>query len=338
MKVLIISNMYPNSKGSYRGIFVKNQLDALEKAKIDIIKVVKTQDTIFAYIPFILRSIFYLFFESYDLVHAHYGFHSALFAAIIKKRPFIITFHGGDALVEPERNRIYYKLQRFVVSRSNHIIAVSNEIKSVLISKLGADPNKISVVTCGIDTSVFVPLKKNKVRGELKIARDARVILFVGGLTRRKGVDIILECAQRMPDILFILVGEGKLKMDIENCKSVGVCPNNEICKWMNVADIFILPSRSEGTPLVVLEALSCGIPVIASDVGGISDVIKNGENGYLVPADNINLFQDRIMELLNNEMQRKLMGKNGRKDAIEKFNNKKINYKIIQIYKRVII
>jgi len=336
MKILVITNMYPGKNSSF-GIFVRRQTVNLEKAGINIIKVTKSQRSFFAYPLFIIKSIFYLLFKSYNLVHAHYGFHSALFAAIIKKRPLIITFHGSDALKEPYRNKVYYLLQKFVISRSNYIIAVSNAIKKALVNDLGGCSDKIVVIPCGVDTALFHPMDKTAVRDKLRLPKDRKIVLFVGRLTYWKGIDIVIQCSCQIPNVLFVCIGEGMLKVDLKNCKILGYKPNEEIPLWINAADLFLLPSRSEGTPVALLEALSCGVPAIVSDVGGIPDVITNGENGYLVPTGSINMFRDRISELLSNEMKRKSMGENAARTTIERFDNKKINYKIIRLYKKVI-
>jgi len=326
--------MYPRKNSDF-GIFVKRQVEQLEKDGVKIMKVVRTGKTHFAYLPFFSKSVFYLLFRTYDLVHGHYGFHSALFPAVIKRKPLVVTFHGSDALKEPLRHKVYRNLQKFVISRCDNIIAVSNEIKNVLTSNLGADPNEISIISCGVDTSVFLPLEKMDVRRKLGIAENAKIVLFVGSLSYGKGVDVIFECARRMPDVLFILVGDGSLKTDIGNCKFPGACPHEEMPKWMNAADIFVLPSRSEGTPVVILEALSCGIPVIASRIGGCPDVIKDGQTGYLIPVNHVDMLQRKVRDLLNDDVGRNLMGKQGRKDMIEKFDIKKIAQRIKQIYEQ---
>jgi len=336
MKVLVISNMYPRKNSDF-GIFIKDQVENLEKNGTKIIKVVKTRKTHFAYVPFVSKSIFYLLFRTYDLVHGHYGFHSALFPAVIKRKPLVITFHGSDALKEPLRHKVYRSLQKFIISRSDNIIVVSDEIKNVLMSNLNADPNRISIISCGVDTSVFAPLEKMDVRRKLGIAENAKVVLFAGSLSYSKGVDVIFACAQRMPDVLFILVGDGLLKTDIENCRFPGAFPHEEMPKWMNAADIFVLPSRSEGTPVVILEALSCGIPVVASRIGGCPDVIRDGQTGYLVPVNDVDMLQRKVRDLLNDNVGRNLMGKRSRKDMVEKFDNKKIAQRIKRIYEETI-
>jgi hypothetical protein len=142
--------MYPGNN-SCLGNFIKQQVEEMESKGLKIIKVVKKREGFFAYLPFFLKYIAYLLFSSYDILHAYYGFHSGLLAAVIKRRPLVVTFVGSDALREPLRNKLYLVLQRFVVSRADYIIAVSNRIRNVLVNELGAKFPRISLINFGID-------------------------------------------------------------------------------------------------------------------------------------------------------------------------------------------
>jgi len=328
--------MYPG-KDPFFGVFVKNQVRSLESIGIKVVKVVKNTQNRCAYVPFLLKSLFYLLFARYDLVHTHYGFHSALLPAIVKRTPLIITFHRGDALDEPYRSRAYFRLQRFVVSRADSLIAVSSQIKEALIRDLGARSDDVSVITCGVETSLFRPSNRTQSRQELGIPDHLNVVLHVGALDRRKGIDVLLECASRLQETLFILIGEGKIRANRDNCRFVGAQPNHRLPTWFNAADVFFLPSRSEGTPVAVLEALSCGIPVVASKVGGIPDVIRNGKTGYVVESEDIDAFEQRLRELLQSCEKRQQMGTEGRKDMMETYDNLKIALQIEQVYERVL-
>ena len=107
MRVLLVSNMYPK-KESYSGIFIKHQVETIEKLGIDVIKAVKTTRNPLGYFPFILQTIYRILFSDYDIIHAHYVPHSALIPAMlnwIKKKPLIVTFHGDDARIFPFKNR-----------------------------------------------------------------------------------------------------------------------------------------------------------------------------------------------------------------------------------------
>ncbi len=338
--------MYPKGD-SYFGSFVKDQMIALQRSGIEIIKVVKTSENRISYLLFFLRSIYYLLSKDYELVHAHYGFHSALPSLIFKRAPLVVTYHRGDALEEPLRNPIYHWLQCLTVKRADYIIAVSQEIKDVLVSKLGADESKISVISCGVDTDVFKPYKETEGKGlkvqgfkgsrrkELGLPEDKPIILFPGLLSYRKGIDIVYQCASLLPDVIFVLMGAPNPEPRIpnpDNCILVGPRPHSEIPRWLNAADIFFLPSRSEGTPVSLLEALACGVPAITSAVGGIPDVIRNGKNGWMIELDNIDLIVSKITELIESREKREFMGKKAR-ESIKRFDQRKITDRIKKVY-----
>jgi glycosyltransferase involved in cell wall biosynthesis len=336
MKVLVISNMYPTKRFHYVD-FIKHQIDALIKRHIDIVKVVRYIDVRITYIPFYINSILSCLFRSYDLIHAHYGFHSAFFPALLGNRPLIVTFHRGDALNEPYRNRLYNWLQKYVVARADHIIAVSSEIKQALIDNLGAQAKNVTVITCGVDSQAFKPSDKLTCRQKLGIASGQKVVLFIGQLIERKGVELIYECAKRLPDASFVFIGNGPLKAEQSNCRFLGEQPNHTLPAWLSAADAFIVPSTSEGTPVVVLEALSCGAPVIATNVGGNPDVIKDGETGFLIKPNDLDMLVGRITHVLENPDAAHEMGKRGREAIVRHYDHASIAEQINCVYERTL-
>ncbi|MDD2889370.1 MAG: glycosyltransferase family 4 protein [bacterium] len=339
MKILVLSNMYPN-KDSYSGEFVKRQLASIEKKGIDIIKSVKSERNIFSYFMFYLKSIYYILFKKYDVVHAHYGFHSALPAVVFKRKKLIITYHGSDALLEPYRNFLYNFLHRVTIKRADFIIAVSEGIKQALIREFNINELKISVISCGVDTNLFsATLNKKGLRKELNLPESKKIILFVGEVSYNKGVDIIYECAKVLKDYLFILIGDIKHRTNpLPNYILSGAKPNSELYKWFNACDLFFLPSRSEGTPVSILEAMSCGLTVLASNVGGIPDIIEEGKTGW--PIDNLD-EKDKIINKLRTIIEDTKMlesvGKKGRENIIKDFSEDKIAEKIKGIYTKIL-
>ena len=321
MKVLVISNMYPG-KNSHLGTFIKEQVKDLETKGFTIIKVVKNREGFVAYVPFILKNVFYLLFSSYDIVHAYYGFHSALFAAIIKRRPLIITFVGSDVLKEPLRNRAYRILQRFVVSRSDHIIAVNSKIRNILISDLGADSNKISVISFGVDFGLFQPIPQVEARERLGFPSDKKLVLFPSSPKRmekrfdifKKAVELLQKNNQNILPV--ILSNNGR--------------PYSEVPLIMNACDVLVLTSDSEGSPTVIKEALACNLPIVSVDVGDVREVIKNATNCYICKQDPANIAE-RIKLVLNEG--RRTAGRNNIKDL----SSKKIIRKITEVYREII-
>lgn len=321
MKILVISNMYPG-KNSHLGIFIKQQVEDLETEGFRIIKVVKNRKGSFSYAPFILKNIFYLVFSSYDIVHAYYGFHSALFAAIIKRKPLIVTFVGSDALKEPLRNKVYRILQRFVVSRSNHIIAVSSEIKNILTSDLGANSNKISLITFGVDFGLFKPIPQVEARKKLGFPFDKKFILFASSPKRTEKRFDIFERAVQL------------LRKDNHNIVPVILSnngrPYSEVPLIMNACDVLVLTSDSEGSPTVIKEAMACNLPIVSVDVGDVVEVIKDVTNCYICKQDPVNIAE-RVKLVLNEGIRS--TGRNN----IKHLSSKKIVGKIIGLYREII-
>jgi len=321
MKVLVISNMYPG-KNSYLGTFIKQQVEDMKNEGLRTTKVVKNRKGSVAYIPFILKNIFYLLFGSYDIVHAYYGFHSALFAAIIKRRPLIITFVGSDALREPSRNKVYCILQKFVISRSDHIIAVSSKIKNVLVSALGADSNKISVITFGIDFDLFKPSPQDKMREKLGFPSDMKLVLFPSNPRRiEKRFDIFNRAVELVRE-----ENQNILPVILSNNRR----PYSEVPLVMNACDVLVLTSDSEGSPTVIKEALACNLPVVSVDVGDAREVIKDAANCYICKQEPVNIAE-RIKLVLNNDVR--TAGRNN----IQHLSSKKIAGKIIKLYREII-
>jgi len=321
MKILVISNMYPG-KNSHLGIFIKEQVKDLEGEGFSVIKVVKERTDSTAYVPFILKCIFYLLFSSYDIVHAYYGFHSALFAAIIKIRPLVITFVGSDALKEPLRNRLYRMLQRFVVFRSNHIIAVSSEIRNTLISDLGADSNKISVIAGGIDFGLFKPITQEAARRKLGFPSGKKLVLFPSSPQRtEKRFDIFNRAIEL-------------LQKDNHNIARVILSntgrPYSEVPLIMNACDVLVLTSNSEGSPMVIKEAMACNLPIVSVDVGDVAEVIKGATNCYVCAQDPANIAE-KIKLALNENMR--TTGRNN----IKHLSSKRIVRNIIGLYEEII-
>ncbi|MFB0563667.1 MAG: glycosyltransferase [Candidatus Lokiarchaeia archaeon] len=320
MRVLVISNMYPG-KSSYLGTFIKQQVEDMENEGLHTIKVVKHKKGYLAYLPFILKNIAYLLFHSYDMVHAYYGFHSALFAAIIKRRPLIITFVGSDALKEPSRNKVYRILQKFVIARASHIIAVTNKIKDILVSDLEADVNKISVITFGIDFDLFKPELQSKVREKLGFPSNKKLILFPSNPQRiEKRFDIFNRAVELLQkdnrNILPVILSNNKR-------------PYSEVPLVMNACDVLVLTSDSEGSPTVIKEALACNLPVVSVDVGDAREVIKDATNCYICKQEPMDIAE-MIRLVFNNDVRT-----TGR-DNIKHLSSTTIARKIMELYGRI--
>jgi glycosyltransferase involved in cell wall biosynthesis len=189
-----------------------------------------------------------------------------------------------------------------------------------------------------------VDIEKFKVN-PIDIKSQRLSVIFIARLEMWKGIDTLLEVAKivgnEMEEVEFIIIGDGSLKRYIEtvkarfnkNIKVVGQVSPEFIPEILANASVLILPSYMEGLPTVGLEALACEVPAVASNVGGVPEIIKDGETGYLFPAGDAQMCADRILKLLSNDKLRKMMGRNGRRLVKSIFSWEKVVEKTERIY-----
>jgi glycosyltransferase involved in cell wall biosynthesis len=258
--------------------------------------------------------------KSSKIVHAHgHPYLTSLTAAKLAKlynKPFVLTQHNTFI----DYNNIFDHVERLndlTVGKQNlkaadRIIAISDATRDYVL-RLGAKPSKVKVIYNGVDLARFRPItgKREEMRKKLGIPQHAIVILTVRRLVYKNGIDTLIDAAniavKKNPKIIFLVVGKGP---DLESVKlqvaQLGIEPNfrlagfvsdEELPSYYNVADLFVLPSKSgEGLPLVALEAMACGLPVIATNVGGIREVLSE-DYGKLVPPNQPELFAKAALD-----------------------------------------
>jgi glycosyltransferase involved in cell wall biosynthesis len=296
--------------------------------------------------------------KSSDLIHAHgHPYLSSFMAAKLAKRyskPFVLTQHNTFIEYENFWNTVE-RLNDFVVGKAvlkeaDKIIAVSNATMRYVLS-LGADPEKIELLYNGVDLERFKPLTgvKDAVREKLGISKNAVVVITVRRLVYKNGVDTLIDSAKiaikKNPKLVFLVVGEGpdfaEVKARIEqlgirsNFRLTGFVSDEDLPLYYNTADFFVLPSKSgEGLPLVALEAMACELPVVATKVGGISEVMME-DYGRIVPPDNPDALAEAVCEFSHRELSAL---KNGLRARIEqKFSWDKNVEKLVAIYEELI-
>jgi glycosyltransferase involved in cell wall biosynthesis len=258
--------------------------------------------------------------KSSGIIHAHgHPYLTSLVAAKLAKhysKPFVLTQHNTfieyDNLFDDVERLNDLAVGTQTLKDADKIIAVSNATKNYVLS-LGAKPKKVVVLHNGVDLVKFrmQPEKRGEMRRKLGIPQDAVVALTVRRLVYKNGVDTLIESAniaiKKNPKIVFLAVGKGpdlnNVKSRIEqlgiaaNFRLTGFVSDDDLPLYYNAADFFVLPSKSgEGLPLVALEAMACGLPVVATNVGGISEVMLDGY-GKLVPPNQPQLLGRAVLE-----------------------------------------
>jgi glycosyltransferase involved in cell wall biosynthesis len=203
--------------------------------------------------------------------------------------PVAVKVHGSDVLLL-RRSSARYRRTVEALQRADCVIAVSRQLAGEVMA-LGIDPAKVSVVYNGIDRSLFFPADSDAARERLGVGSEEPLILSVGNLAAVKGPDILIEACDRLArrGVRFgcWLIGQGAMKPSLERMirerglgekiKLLGSRPLVELPDWYRAAAMLVLASRSEGLPNVVLEAMACGTHVVASRVGGVSEIAGDG-------------------------------------------------------------
>ncbi|MBN1883926.1 MAG: glycosyltransferase [Candidatus Krumholzibacteriota bacterium] len=231
-----------------------------------------------------------------DIVYATWAYPDCWAAARLAAGaglPLVSRLHGTDVNQGLEsRARRPFVLE--AMRASSRIVAVSAALRQTLV-EAGIDGSRIAVVMNGIDTALFRPRDRSGERRRLGLRFDARIVLYAGNFKAIKGVPVLVEAFARaaVPGAELHLVGDGPQERLLRGlARRAGIAgsvffhgraPHERVASFMGAADLFCLPSLAEGTPNVVLEALACGLPVVATDTGGTPEILAP-ENGILVP------------------------------------------------------
>lgn len=262
-----------------------------------------------------------------DIIHAHfitkYGFH----LPFLGKYPKIVSAWGDDILILPQSGRLLFYFTKYVLDSVDLIYAVSEDIRSHIINDYNIPQEKVKYLPFGVDTMKFFP-------GESKPENDRTIRLFSNrGFLPIYGMDIVLAgfiiAHAKEPSLRLILKGDGpdkeRIKKEVfeKNLQKIVTFPektnHSEIPLELQRSDIFITAAGRDGTPVSLLEAMSTGLPCIATSVGGIPEWITDDINGELIPPYDAETLAKKILLLANDEEKRRQIGKNARDTIIRK-------------------
>lgn len=302
----------------------------------------KNKCALFLVFLYLMRLIIFLSFngKKFDIIHANWTI--ASLAAILTKpfhrKPVVTTLHGSD-IFSANKHTLFKYPTFLALNGSDALICVSNALKNE-ISNLNIPSNKIFVIPNGVDL--------NKFNDQTNLQRK-KIILYVGSLTKKKGVHLLLEAFSIVnriqPDFELKIIGDGPEEMYLHNISSklsikdkvnfYESMPHNEIGKIMQESFMFVLPSIDEGFGVVLVEALASGLPCIAFNSGGVTDILDENQ-GILVEPGNVSELSSAINELITNRNLYNRLSVSGREIAKE-FDWNLIAERVIQIYSRVI-
>lgn len=316
--MLLISNLYPSEKHQYYGTFVKNfhyiSKEYFEVDKVVLCKSTSKLDKLFSYFMFYLRIFFYVLTKKYDVVYVHYISHVSLPLLIckkLKKFNLYINVHGSDVVPS---NKIGKKLLPYtakILNKAQRIIVPSSYYKSLMEKEFNIDKEKIRIYASGgINDKIFFKRdeeEKKVILKEFNLDPDKRYIGFASRIDTDKGWEVLIEAIhiikkerdEYLNKYKFIIVGSGKdyskmLEM-IENyeitehIELINLLPQEKLSRFYSILEWFVFPSyrKAESLGLVGIEAMSCGTPIIASNMAGPTTYVNNQVNGFLFEPKN---------------------------------------------------
>ena len=332
MRVAVLTTSYPRWDGDAAGRFVADAVERLRtEIEVDVVSAqsfrhygiayghgvlgnVKRRPWLGALVPMMIAGFVHAARDaarSADLVHAHWL--PAGWVAARTGKPFVVTLHGTDV----ELARRVPRLARIVFGRAAAVVAVSNAIADAA-RPLGA--RDVAVIPNGIDLPSAAGAES-----------DPPYALYAGRLSKEKGVLELVDAARGLP---LVVAGDGPLRRQVPQAR--GFVPRAELLRLLDEAAVVVCPSRREGFGMTCLEAMAHGKPVVATAVGGLLDLVVDGETGLLVPARNGRELRAAIECVLGDSDLRRRLGAAARERASE-FEWNRVLPRLLSLYERVV-
>ena len=328
LKILVMTNMYPHEEDPTCGIFIQEQVEALRRNGVNLdvlfIKGLKRRSN---YLLGIFEFLKRIHQHEYSLIHAHHTY-CALIARIQRRLPILLTFHEGEiaeeiGILERIRNYGIWKipifskgLKRWICRRVDGLISVFPDGRTLL------GREDALVIPCGIDLHLFKPLKKEEARKMLNLPQDEKILLFPANPRRPEKRYDIAEQAYEI------------VKREFQNIRMIALrnIPRKKLPLYLNSADLMILTSDYEASPMVIKEAMAVNLPIVSLDVGDVAEMIQETK-GCFISKQNPEDFASLVKEVLKNGNSRT----KGRERILE-LDNEKIAKRILEVYQRVAV
>jgi L-malate glycosyltransferase len=286
-----------------------------------------------------------------DLVHVHYAIPHATSAFLAKEMlkprrlPTVTTLHGTDITLVGMMPS-YYEITRFSIEKSDAVTAVSDFLKRETIREFRVE-HPIDVIHNFVDTEIFRPQAAPPARA--RFAPDGeKVLMHVSNFRKVKNLPVLMQVfyeVQKLVPSRLVLVGDGPEREATERqAEALGIDSRVEflgdqeyIGDLLPAADVFLLPSQHESFGLAALEAMSCGVPVLGSRIGGLPEVIEHEKTGFLCDPNDVDCMKAIVLALFRDETTRRSIGQAGRERAERLFNRDRVVAQYVDVYSRLL-
>ena len=290
--------------------------------------------------------------ERVDIVHT---FHetSDLWGGLVsrvKNAPALISSRRDMGILRTSKHRLAYRWMRPLFDL---VLTVSDEVRHYCIEADGLAPQKVATLYNGVELDYFTPRNGiRNVRQQLGLEADSPIVLSVANISKVKGIDVLVKAAarvaQEISNVLFLVVGA---KVDAQYFKALEaqvaglgiqknvrfVGPSENVVPFLKAGDVFFLPSRSEGFSNALIEAMACGLPCVATKVGGNSEAITDGTNGFIVDSEDAESAASRILRLLREPAMANAMAEAAKRTVSERFTSQVMIDQLTRHYRRLL-
>ena len=289
-----------------------------------------------------------------DIIHAHITYPNGIIGGHLKKnksKPLIITIQGDELFNYPELSLINLIKPRIIkaLKYADKVHSVSNALKDS-ITGLGVDPKTVEVIPNGVNISDFNLSIKSSIRKDFNL-KDSKVIITTSRLTPKNGIDTLIEAFAKInkkhSNTTLLILGNGPEEQNLKDLVSglklskrvrfLGYIDHKDVPKYLKASDIFVRTPLMEGFGISFIEAMAFRLPTIGTDVDGIKDIITTGEDGILVPPDDVEKTAEAILKILENDAFAKKIGENARKTVETRFDWDIVYDKMLSLYKSVL-
>ncbi len=254
-------------------------------------------------------------FKGHRRAYVHYSFKSAFFASVIFRSSGGTVFYWNCGLPWQYRRSFFREIfERLVYRMVSFVVTGTEGIADQYAKKYNISRQRVRVMPNWIDVGATREEgggRREEIRAELGIQKGQKMVLFAHRLSPRKGAQYLPEIAKTLPaDVALVIAGDGPLRGSLEGrakreewgtkTKFLGWVPHDHILSYMGVAEVFIMPSDEEGFPHVLLEAMALGVPFVATDVGGVSEIVPPSIKKTLIPKGDMRAFSARLAALLS--------------------------------------